>query len=294
MALNQKRLVKPMKKLRRLFSKLDSDPVPEQVHDLRTNARRFEAAFQALALDDAGIPNSVLKDLARLRKRAGKVRDMDVLTEFAATIRPHDEEECHVRLLEHLGARRQKQARKLNADVRKLGPVLRKEIDRAASRTVKLLRANGGGTADNIGATATATAVKLSAQLASPPRLNKTNLHPYRLKVKDLQNVLLMAEGPSRPRFVEDLGQVKDAIGEWHDYAELLAIASKILNHTGRCSLLADLKRTVESKYDEALALAVKLRETYLDKGSRPNKKGPAAAGTPRPPVWEAMAQLAG
>jgi CHAD domain-containing protein len=182
----------------------------------------------------------------------------------------------------------------LNAEVRKRGPVLRKELDRASSRTVKLLRANGDGTADSIVATATATAVRLSAQLAAPPRLNKTNLHPYRLKVKDLQNVLLMAEGSSRPRFVEDLGQVKDAIGEWHDYVELLAIASKILDHAGRCSLLADLKRTVESKYDDALALALKLRKTYLDTGSRPNKKGAAAAGAPRPPVWEAMAQLAG
>jgi CHAD domain-containing protein len=91
--LNRKRLVKPMKKLQKLFRKLDSDPAPEQVHDLRTNSRRFEAAFQALALGDAGIPNSVLKGLARLRKRAGKVRDGDVLTEFAAAICPDGEED---------------------------------------------------------------------------------------------------------------------------------------------------------------------------------------------------------
>jgi CHAD domain-containing protein len=139
-AIDQTRLVKPVKKLRKLLGKLNSDPPPEPIHDLRTSARHFEAAFGALDLDEAGVPKSVLKELGRLRKRAGKVRDMDVLTEFAAAVRPKSEEECHVRLLEHLGARRQKQAGKLRAEVKQIRPGLRKELDRASSRMTKLLR----------------------------------------------------------------------------------------------------------------------------------------------------------
>ena len=191
MALNQTRLVKPVKKLRKLLGKLDSDPAPEQVHDLRTSTRRFEAAFKALALADAGIPKSVLKQLGRLRKRAGKVRDMDVLTEFAASVRPNGEEECHVRLLEHLGAQRQRQTGKLQAKLKRLRPGVRKALDKASSRMPRLLRRKGPG-ADSAVANAAATELRLSAQLAAPPRLNKTNLHPYRLKVKELQNILLM------------------------------------------------------------------------------------------------------
>src|SRR5204863_3440123 len=110
-----------------------------------------------------------------------------------------------------------------------------------SSRITGLLRGKDAGAADSAVANAAATAIRLSAQLAAPPRLNKTNLHPYRLKVKELQNILLMAEAPSRPRFVEDLGDVKDAIGEWHDYAELVGIASKLLDHRGNCALLAEL-----------------------------------------------------
>ena len=125
------------------------------------------------------------------------------------------------------------------------------------------------------------------------PRLNKTNLHPYRLKVKELQNILLLAEAPSRPLFVEDLGHVKDAIGEWHDLEELVGIASKLLYHGGRCLLLSELKRIAVSKYDHALTLALRLRKTYLQ-SSRPERKNAAAPGVPRPPVWEAMARLAG
>jgi CHAD domain-containing protein len=291
-AINQARLVKPAKKLRKLLNKLDSDPAPEQVHDLRTSARRFEAAFTALALCDAGIPKSVLKELGRLRKRAGKVRDMDVLTEFAAAVHPKREDECHVRLLEHLGAQRQKQAGKLHAELKRLRTEVRKGLNRASSRMARLVRRNGAGPLDSVVANAAATAIRLSAQLAAPRRLNKTNLHPYRLKVKELRNILLMADTPSRPRFVEDLGVVKDAIGEWHDWEELVRIASKLPDHDGSCALLAELKRIAKSKYDHALSLALKLRKTYLQ-GSDAKRKDAASSGVPRAPVWDAMARLA-
>ena len=113
------------------------------------------------------------------------------------------------------------------------------------------------------------------------------------LKVKELRNVLLMAEAPSRSHFVENLGDVKDAIGDWHDWEELVEIASKLLDHAGRCLLLAELKRVADSKYDHALSVALRLRKTYLQR-SRPERKGAAIARVPRPPVWEAMARLAG
>ena len=108
MALDRSRLLKPMKKLEKLVNDLDSQPTPEKVHDLRTNTRRLEAIFEALSLDSQGPGKSMLKDLGRLRKRAGKVRDMDVLTSYASTVHLDGEEECTVQLLEHLGAERQK------------------------------------------------------------------------------------------------------------------------------------------------------------------------------------------
>jgi CHAD domain-containing protein len=292
-ALDQARLIKPAKKLRKLFRKLHRDPTPDEVHDLRTSARRFEAAFKALALDESGVPKSVLKALDHVRKRAGKVRDMDVLTGFAAGVRPHGEEDCHLRLLEHLGARRQKQAGKLRTEVKRLRSPLSKSLDRASSRITKLLDRKDTGPAANAAANAVAAAVRLSAELAAPPRLNKTNLHPYRLKVKELQNVLLMAEGASRPRFVVDLGDVKDAIGEWHDWEEMAGMAAKLPDHGGNCALQAELKRTAETKYHRALSLALKLRKTYLE-NAEPARKNAASGGIPRAPVWEATARLAG
>src|ERR1700694_4920477 len=113
MALDRNRLLKPVKELRKLSNKVDRQPTPGEVHDLRTNIRRFEAIFEALSLDAQGIEKSILKHLGRLRKYGGKVRDMDILTSYASTVHLQGEEDCAVQLLEHLGAQRQKHAKKL-------------------------------------------------------------------------------------------------------------------------------------------------------------------------------------
>jgi CHAD domain-containing protein len=66
-------------------------------------------------------------------------------------------------------------------------------------------------------AEAMAAAAKLSRELAQPATLNKSNLHPYRLKVKELRYILQMADSPDTRDFIDSLGAVKNAIGEWHD-----------------------------------------------------------------------------
>src|SRR5262249_31397974 len=110
MALDLDQLEKPIRKLRKLLKKMPSEPTPKQVHDLSTNARRLEAMLEAIDPDQNG--RRILKQIAKVRKKAGKVRDMDVLTAFAAGLSPDgDEEACAVRLLEHLGAVRRSNAK---------------------------------------------------------------------------------------------------------------------------------------------------------------------------------------
>src|SRR5689334_5159063 len=183
MALDRNRLLKPVKKLRKLISKLDRQPAPDEVHDLRTRTRRVEASFEALSLDEQGMSKALLKELGRCRKRAGKVRDMDVLTGYASTVHLKGEEDCALQLIEHLGAQRKKYATKLYAEVRRLRPALRKDLKRASAILAKLVRESGhdsdGSTA---GPEAASNAVTLAVQLSVPPRLDRETLHPYRLK----------------------------------------------------------------------------------------------------------------
>jgi CHAD domain-containing protein len=288
MALDANRLLKPVKKLRKLVKKIPAQPTPDEVHGLRTNTRRLEAIFDALSLDGHGTGKTTLKHLARLRKRAGKVRDMDVLTGYASTVHVPDEGECLVRLLEHLGATRRGLAKKLHREVKRLRPPLRNDLYRTQAVLARLVRKNRDGAGESAaGENASASAVKLAAQLANPRRLSRQTLHPYRLKVKELRNVLQMAAGPARPKFVKALGEVKDAIGEWHDWEELAGIAEKVLDHGKECGLMAELKRMASSKYDHAVALAESLRKEYL-------RRAPQRKRIPAEPVLRATAMLAG
>jgi CHAD domain-containing protein len=234
----------------------------------------------------------MLKNLGRFRKRAGKVRDMDVLTNYASMVHVHGEEECAVQLLERIGAARRKQANKLRAEVQKAGPAVRGDLKRTPAVLAKRIPRNGRAQRESPAVNAAANALKLAVELADPQRLSRDNLHPYRLKVKELRNVLQMAAGDF-PKFVDELGQVKDAIGEWHDREELVSLAEKTLEHGNGCGLLVELKRIASRKYERALVLTEAFRTKYL-LHTRPLQKRTAAVSprVPAKPVWEAIAML--
>jgi CHAD domain-containing protein len=285
MALELNRAEKPVRKLRKLLKKMSNPPTPEEVHDFRTNSRRVDATLKAFSLNSEPRCRRLLKRLAHLRKRAGKVRDMDVFTDFASTVRPKGENECYIMLLEHLGARRQKHATKLRAAVRQRGSKLGKRLKRISTEFGKLL--------PEASAHVAALAVRLSTDLASPARLHKRNLHPYRLKVKELRNVLQMADNADPQEFIATLGEVKDAIGEWHDWQELTAIAGDILDHGPRCQLLRELQRIREVKYQRALGVAEAMRKKYLRLPRKTGRTRGARQFIPAKPVWQATAALA-
>lgn len=268
MALDENRLQKPFKKLRKLLKKFPKDPAPEQVHDLRTNSRKIEAIMQGLMLDHKGSAEKFLRDIKPVRQRGGKVRDMDVLTGFASTLLVDGEDECRVQLLEHLGARRFRQARKLRRAVRAEGELLGKQLKKY-SRQVKGLVENPRS---EISAEATAVSIRMAADLRNPARLDASNIHDYRKKVKQLRYTLQLAETRD-DAFVESLGEVKDAIGEWHDWLELAGIAEKALDHSSGCSLLREIRAVGEKKFAKALQLTNEMREKYA--GAPPAKRGP-------------------
>jgi CHAD domain-containing protein len=292
MAFDSDRVRKPIRKLRKLLRKLPKQPTPDEVHNLRTNTRRLEAILCALSLDSHRNDRRLLKNLAQVRKRAGKVRDMDVLTGFADGVHVNGEQDCKVKLLEHLGAKRRKGAKKLHVVVTKQGSTARSRLKRTLAELENALdqSARDGSRAGNATARAAAFALRLESQLAHPSRLSRKNLHPYRLGVKELQNVLRLGEHSSNEEFVNALGQVKDAIGEWHDWEELLAITKGVLDHGTKCTLLRRLKEISDEKYRDALSKAENMRRLYL-----PIPQGKSARGgmLATKPVWAATQDLA-
>src|SRR5262245_20309130 len=176
-----------IRKLRKFLKKATRRPSPKEVHSFRTNLRRLEATLEAFAMNRRHNEQRLLRDLSLFGKRAGKIRDMDVLTACASTVQVDGEEDCRLQLLEFLGARRYRHASRMRDLVDKHGPVLRKRLKRSRTHLQSLLQKPDPTQSDQRpGAplTAMATALELSSRLDTPARLTKRNLHSYRLKVK--------------------------------------------------------------------------------------------------------------
>jgi CHAD domain-containing protein len=283
MPIDSDRILKSVRKLRKCTARLPKEPSPADIHKLRTTARKLEAMFTTLSLDSRKNESQLIKRVRKIRKRAGKVRDLDVLTGDLAAIRVDGETECQVRLLEHLGGERLQQAAKLRKLVSNNRAELKSRLRKASARLDKALQ----NTEPQPASLAAAESLRLASELDIPRRFNKGNLHPYRLKVKQLRYVLNLA--PDHPKFLDDLDKVKDAIGEWHDWEELVAIANNVLDHGTSCKLVRELKETADSKFEHAVRTTEGLRKAYL---KMPSRKKPSRPVELNPAVIEATAAL--
>jgi CHAD domain-containing protein len=267
MALDTKRIQRNIRKLRKILKNDVKLRSPERVHELRTRTRRIETLIRATGLASHRNEKRLLRELRAVRKKAGKVRDMDVLTGrlLKLDMGADGERDCEVQLLEYLGKERYHFARKLRRAVRSYGSGIRARLERS-SRNVESMgdpSRNRQTSASSPRAEAAATALELTSSLAEPKVLNRDNLHPYRLKMKALRYVLKSAQGETDHEFIDALGKCKDAIGEWHDLEELAAIAGAALDHGRACKVIQQLKRRRRKKFEEALEITNAMRTRF-------------------------------
>jgi CHAD domain-containing protein len=110
-----------------------------------------------------------------------------------------------------------------------------------------------------------ATSLQIEQELREWPTLTDKNIHPFRLKVKELRYVLQLGQN-SDSKLVAELGNVKDQIGLWHDWKELAAISSKVLDHGAGCPIAAQIRSRTREELKKALESA--LRAQYLPSDS--------------------------
>lgn len=271
MALDPKQLLKPVRKLERAIKKLAKMPAPEEVHKLRMRTRQLEAELHALRFDRTGRGQRLLKSVTPIRKGAGKVRDMDVLTALAATVPMRSKEDgdhpddAVVMLLELLGKRRHRSAKRLHQAVSTQRRKALKRLKQFRSHIEKQMkharRANS-----SVGSTdPAAVAASLAGELAAWPKIDRETLHPYRLKVKELRSILQLAEEPDA-RLIEALGETKDRIGAWHDWCELESIARQM--HGSDAALVRRIHSLAEQELQRALKAANDLQGQHFARRS--------------------------
>jgi CHAD domain-containing protein len=269
------RIHKSANRVVKFLRKNSRRPRSNAVHDLRTSINTLETTFITVGLSSKRTVKRFLRDLRKLRERAGKVRNMDVLIDKVLTLKQDGEQDCLIRLLGHLAAEWNIRVKKLHRLIEAVGPKLRRDLKRNSKRVEELLQEAETDPGDSVAIPMTiAKAMMLSSELKAPSRLTKKNLHGYRVKVKELRNVFYMSDHFGSPELLEKLREVKDAIGDWHDWGELAEIAAHVLDdHGASCKLLKQIKKSSESKYDHALVLTGRWRSQYLKGGPTRRKE---------------------
>lgn len=213
------------------------------VHKLRTTIRRAETFLRVRANSD---PSKLLKGLKRIRRRAGRVRDIDVQLDILKTFgRRNDADVVSVR--QSLAKVRTKRAHKLSKSIQS-----EFEGDYAEFMRATVSHDGSGGEAPKIDLHKIADDFmsRLNAQ-----ELNASNLHGFRIACKRLRyRAELAPESEVRDRLIEPLKRIQDAIGLWHDFAMLVNSSEDVLGAGAGTRLLRHLHVQTHSKYLDSLA----------------------------------------
>jgi CHAD domain-containing protein len=278
MAIELDRLQKPLRKLRKSLKNLSKDPPPEAVHKLRTRARQIESIAPALTPPEEKKTRRLLKSIKPVRKAAGGVRDMDVLTGNALKLPRNSDAGSLGRLIALLETMRQESASALLDTVsekRKPARHLLKQYSRLVEASFngkhngkRNGKSNGNQKESGRQSASSGRPVEnaidgLTSELSLWPALDEENIHPFRLKVKELRSILQLFP-KSDTRLVAALGKVKDQIGEWHDWQQLAQFARHALDRDIDRPLLDQIDQIGAQKLKQALTAANVLRRRHL------------------------------
>jgi CHAD domain-containing protein len=253
-------------KLNRQLNKLTTKRTPASVHRFRTSARRLEAAIAELAPDAGHNARKLLKLLARLRKKAGRVRDLDVQIALLRSLKMPEGARHKSQLLQTLLDERIRREKKLEQAFEKK-PVreLKKRLKRAASqldiRENELLEQ-----AQNM----------LGKLQREPDPLTEKVLHQYRILGKRARYLAELADkNPQATELVNQLKFLQDALGEWHDWLKLTQRAENRFRSTSGSPLVSALRNLTRAKFRHA---ALALSEA---RGALSSKKPGSAEDAP-------------
>lgn len=234
-------------KTERDLVRLSSGLRPETVHSYRTTTRRLQTLLEELIPERDRNQKKLLKILGRIRKRAGKVRDLDVQVAALRSLKIPQEPRRKTQLTQGLLELRAKHEKKLRKALTKESlREIRKRLKRA-SKEVKLEASR-----DSL-----AVAREMLAKVARPAGpLTEAVLHQYRIVVKRARYAAEFAPKSSEStRFIGELKRLQDAIGHWHDWLTLTHTATARLGDVNQSSLVAALYNVTGSKFRQAVAV---------------------------------------
>jgi len=236
-----------------IFQKLDRDIVrlfseqtPKNVHNFRTGTRRVETLLKELTSERSRNEKKLLSLLARIRKRAGRVRDLDVQLSALRSLKVPQQPRRKTQLMNSLIELRAEHEKKL-----------RKVLTKDAVREIRkrLVRA-----ARNLNLKASRDPLAVARHMLAPMThpdgpLTEELLHQYRILGKRARYAAEFApKSPEADRFIAELKRAQDAVGNWHDWFTLMQTAAQRLGDVRESSLVAVLHNVTGAKFRNAVA----------------------------------------
>ena len=280
MSIAPKRSRVVFQKLEQDLVKLSSKPRAENVHRFRTGTRRLQILLGELSPKLDRSQKKLLKLLSRIRKRAGKVRDLDVQLAALRSLKIPREPRRKTQLVNHLIELRGQQEKKL-----------RKAVDEDSVREIRkrLKRAS-----KNLKSEASRDPLAVARGMLE--RINREDapvteamLHQYRILSKRARYAAEFAEPSAEAaRFISMLKRMQDVLGDWHDWLTLTQTASEHLGDVRESALVAELHNVTGAKFRHAVAVLSQMRAPRAAKptaaatagrpGAQKNRLAPPAA----------------
>lgn len=272
--------------LARFVSKLSENVSEKGVHRLRTTIRRVETLVNYATPKLGKKQQKALDEIRALRKRAGKVRDLDIQIALLSSIGNGSASADRRTLTEALKKKRAKQVRRLTSATEKLtGSKLFLRLGRMAEGPGNEKDRNGSGQLEQVWQQLS----QLAVQHSSRPVLRPARLHELRIQLKLLRyQAELAGDTPEQKDLVDELKSVQDAIGEWHDWEMLARSAEKHFNDRLSCALLVEIRSLLAARYSAAGSAANRLLSTYSPIA---RKKPSSIQSVPEPPGFRSWDQ---
>jgi CHAD domain-containing protein len=251
MSIDAKRSQDVFQKLERDLVKLSSKPRADNVHGFRTATRRLQILLGELSPKLDRSQKKLLKLLGRIRKRAGKVRDLDVQLTALRSLKVPREPRRKSQLVNHLIELRGKQEKKLQKE-------LTKETTREIRRRLKRADKNFD---PELSRDPLVVARGMLEQINPNAAVSEALLHQYRILTKRARYAAEFAKHSAEAeQFIAGVKRVQDALGDWHDWLTLAQTASKHLGDVRESPMAAELHNVTGAKFRHAVAVLSHMR----------------------------------
>lgn len=276
--------------------KHDGAPKVEAVHHLRTGTRRVEATLETLAREAGarGLGKAAeearqrwLRQLKKVRRAAGTVRDLDVHRELLAdNFLPAEDaapDKVAVELAEAMAATTTgsvgitplvQQARSLDAWLKdrrfdaaqSLCSTLDDHAERLLDAEQQFMAAMTKRRSVSHRAHRPPARLALEDYLRlmdAMPLLDRENLHDFRKGAKKARYVAESDDkDPAAVAMAKAIKRVQDAIGEWHDWDAVRQEAREALHNDG-AALQAQLEARTKRAYERALRMTTTMGRRF-------------------------------